>query len=46
MTKTGKLMRKKAAVSHLLSHKSERPKMAIAVSHNDIKKVKKLLPNL
>ena len=46
MTKTGKLMRKKASVSHLLSHKSDRPKMPLLISKSDVKKVRKLLPNL
>lgn len=43
-TKSGKLMRRKAAISHLLTHKSDRTKVPQEISPNDKKKVKKLLP--
>ena len=43
---TGKLLRVKSAKSHLLSHKSDRTNISLAVSRADIKKVKKLAPYL
>lgn len=43
---TGKLMRVKAAKSHLLTHKSARTSVALSLSTSDIKKVKKLAPYL
>jgi len=42
----GKLMRVKAAKSHLLTHKSDRTKVSLSLSTSDIKKVKKLAPYL
>lgn len=45
-TKTGKLLRLKSAKSHLLTHKSDRPKYSIELSPADVKKVKKLAPYL
>lgn len=45
-TKSGKLLRDKAAKSHLLTHKSDRKKIPIALNKSDIKKVKKLAPYL
>ncbi len=46
MTKTGKVLRVKAAKSHLLTHKANPTKAMLAVSPCDIKKVKKLAPYL
>lgn len=43
---TGKILRSKAAKSHLLTHKSERTKISLEISKSDIKKVKKLAPYL
>ncbi len=43
-TKNGKLIRRKAAISHLLTHKSDRKKVPLEISKADKKKVKKLLP--
>lgn len=43
-TKNGKLLRQKAAKSHLLTHKSDRKKIPLELSKSDIKKVKKLAP--
>lgn len=45
-TTTGKILRVKAAKSHLLTHKSERTKISLEVSKADVKKVKKLAPYL
>jgi large subunit ribosomal protein L35 len=45
-TKSGKLLRDKAAKSHLLTHKSDRKKVPLMLSKSDIKKVKKLAPYL
>ncbi|HLC43919.1 MAG TPA: 50S ribosomal protein L35 [Patescibacteria group bacterium] len=45
-TKTGKLLRVQSASSHLLTHKSDRTKLKLAVSGNDAKKVRQLLPYL
>lgn len=45
-TKSGKLMREQAAVSHLLTHKSDRTKVSQEISVCDIKKVRKLAPYL
>ncbi|MFA7244096.1 MAG: 50S ribosomal protein L35 [Patescibacteria group bacterium] len=45
-TGSGILMRDKAAVSHLLTHKSDRKKVPQRVTTADIKKVKKLAPYL
>lgn len=42
----GKLMRVKAAKSHLLTHKSDRTKVALSLSVFDAKKVRKLAPYL
>lgn len=44
VTGSGKIMRQRAAVSHLLTHKSPRKKGRTTVAKSDIKKVKKLLP--
>lgn len=44
LTKTGKILRVQSASSHLLSHKSDRTKNKLAVSENDAKKVRKLVP--
>lgn len=43
-TKSGKLLRRKAAISHLLTHKSDRTKVMQEISPADKKKVRKLLP--
>ena len=43
-TGSGKLMRDKAAKSHLLTHKSKRKKTPLEISTADRRKVKKLLP--
>jgi large subunit ribosomal protein L35 len=43
-TPSGKLLRVKAAKSHLLTHKSERTKTSIEISKQDSAKVKKLAP--
>lgn len=43
---SGKLLRVKAAKSHLLSHKSERTTISLEISRADIRKVKKLAPYL
>lgn len=43
-SKSGKLLRVKAAKSHLLTHKANPPKMDIEISHADKAKVKKLAP--
>jgi large subunit ribosomal protein L35 len=43
---TGKLMRSKAAISHLLSHKSNRVKVPLEISQSDRAGVKKLCPYL
>jgi len=43
-TTTGKLLRCKSAKSHLLTHKSDRTKIAIEVHKSDVSRVKKLLP--
>ncbi len=45
-TKTGKLLRNKAAKSHLLTHKSERTKISLEIATCDIRKVRKLAPYL
>lgn len=44
ITTTGKILRVKAAKSHLLTHKSNRTKISLEVSHADISRIKKLLP--
>lgn len=44
ITGSGKLMRERAAKSHLLTHKSTRKTGKVDVSISDVKKVKKLLP--
>ncbi len=44
VTGSGKILRERAAKSHLLTHKSPRKCGATAVSIADTKKVKKLLP--
>ena len=44
VTGSGKIMRERAAISHLLSHKSPRKSGRTDVSISDVKKVKKLLP--
>ncbi|MCX6808816.1 MAG: 50S ribosomal protein L35 [Candidatus Berkelbacteria bacterium] len=41
---TGKVLRVKAAKSHLLTHKANPTKTLLELSHADVKKVKKLLP--
>ena len=46
VTGSGKIMRERAAKSHLLSHKSDRKSGKVEVAKSDIKKVKKLLPYL
>jgi len=45
-TKTGKILRVQSASSHLLTHKSDRSKVKLAVAGCDVKKVKQLLPYL
>ena len=45
-TGSGKLMREKAAVSHLLTHKSDRHKNPVEVNKSDKARVKKLAPYL
>ncbi len=42
----GKLLRAKAAKSHLLTHKTERTKISLEISKSDVKKVKRLAPYL
>lgn len=46
VTGSGKLMREKAAVSHLLTHKSDRKKNSIEVNKADKARVKRLAPYL
>jgi len=46
MTKGGKLVRVKAAKSHLLSHKSDPTKVLIELSGSDTARVKRLAPYL
>jgi large subunit ribosomal protein L35 len=46
ITPTGKILRVKAAKSHLLTHKNNPPKFDIEVSRSDKKKIKKLAPYL
>lgn len=46
ITKSGKILRRKAAKSHLLTHKSDRTKVLQKISSADRKKVKKLAPYL
>lgn len=46
VTGSGKLMREKAAVSHLLTHKSDRKKNPIEVNKADKARVKRLAPYL
>ncbi len=43
---TGKIMRVKAAKSHLLRNKSNRTKTSLMLAAVDIKRVKKLVPYL
>lgn len=43
---TGKLLRAKAAKSHLLTHKSTRTNVALVLSSSDAKKVKRMAPYL
>jgi large subunit ribosomal protein L35 len=43
---TGKLMRVKAAKSHLLTQKTARTKVALSLSTSDVKKVKRMAPYL
>lgn len=44
VTPRGKILRLKAAKSHLLTHKSNRIKIALEVDKSDKSKIKKLLP--
>lgn len=44
ITPSGKILRVKAAKSHLLTHKSNRIKISLEVSKADTNKIKKLLP--
>jgi len=44
MTSTGKILRVKAAKSHLLTNKANPTKTSLTVSPSDTAKVKKLLP--
>lgn len=46
VSKSGKLLRVKAAKSHLLTHKSDRIHVALSLNSADVKKVKKLAPYL
>ena len=46
VTGSGKIMREKAAVSHLLTHKSDRKKNPVEISKSDKARVKKLAPYL
>lgn len=46
MTAGNKLVRVKAAKSHLLSHKSGRTKLLLEISRADASRVKKLAPYL
>ena len=46
VTGGGKIMRERAAISHLLTNKSPRKSGRTNVSDNDTKKIKKLLPYL
>jgi len=43
---SGKLLRVKAAKGHLLTHKSDRTKIALPLHKSDRKKVQKLAPYL
>ena len=45
-TGSGKLVRVKAAKSHLLTHKNDPTKTLIEINQNDVAKVKKLAPYL
>jgi large subunit ribosomal protein L35 len=45
-TPAGKLLRVKAAKSHLLTHKTERTKISLVISKADNNKIKKLAPYL
>ncbi|MEI6498986.1 MAG: 50S ribosomal protein L35 [bacterium] len=44
--KKAKLLRVKAAKSHLLSHKSDRTKISLEIHSVDAKRVRKMLPYL
>lgn len=44
ITGSGKIMHDRAAVSHLLSHKSPRKCGRVAIARSDTKKIKKLMP--
>lgn len=44
VTTTGKVLRVKAAKSHLLTHKSNRTKISLEINHTDVSRIKKLLP--
>jgi len=44
--KKGKLLRVKAAKSHLLSHKSDRTKISLEIHGADTRRVKQMLPYL
>ena len=46
ITGSGKIMRDRAAKSHLLTHKADRKKTPMEVSSADKKRVKKLAPYL
>lgn len=46
ITPNGKILRAKAAKSHLLTHKSDRTKISLEISTADKKKVKRLAPYL
>lgn len=45
-TPKGKLLRVKAAKSHLLTHKTDRTKVSIEIEKADAKRVKRLAPYL
>jgi len=46
ITKSGKILRRAAAKSHLLTHKSDRTKVLQKISPADRKKIKRLAPYL
>lgn len=44
VTPNGKILRVKAAKSHLLTHKSARTKISLELNKSDMGKIKKLMP--
>lgn len=45
ITATGKILRKRAAVSHLRVNKSKRVTSTAIVASTDMKKIQKMVPN-